>query len=125
MNFLNSTRSKMVQKLSIALVVLTVSAPAWSMGKGSSSDGANDTLTAIEDLALNVAVIYAQTDPKYAPILAALGIRNADDVKKLIRGDVSGLNFNSVLAYLVTKYAAKDKNVASWLNKIGVHNAND
>jgi len=107
---------------------LTIPASVYGMGKSSSSSSSssgsssstNSTLSAIENLALNIAVIYAQTDPKFAPILMALNIKNGDDLKRLIRGDTSGINFNSAISYFVIQYANKNPSVQAWLEKLGV-----
>lgn len=117
--------------LGLACATVTLVVPvAHGMGKSSSSSGSsgsgsssstNQTLSAIESIALNIAVIYAQTDPRFAPVLMALNIRTGDDLKRLLHGDTSGINFNAVISYFVIQYAQKNPSVNAWLEKLGVN----
>jgi hypothetical protein len=96
-------------------LVALVPSQAQAFGKKQSS-GVN----AFEDAALTIAVVFAQTNPHYAPVLAALGIQTGADVKNLLSGDSSGANFKGVIAYMVLNYAQKNADAANWLNALGV-----
>ncbi len=104
-------------------------APAPSTGGGTSASNplcnGSSQLGGIEDVALQLAIIYAQTDPRYAVILAALGINTPDDVKRLLCGDMSGGNLNGVISYLVMNYASKNANVSNFLNAANIHSFAD
>ncbi len=97
---------------------------AHAFGKAPSTPSSSST-DGILDFALNLAIVYGEMDPRYAPVLTALGIHNADDVKKLLNGDQSGGNFKDIAATLIIMYAQKDAKVAGYLNQAGIHNAVD
>ncbi len=74
----------------------------------------------IIDLGLNLAITYAKMDPRYATILAALGINNAQDFKDFINFNGDGTNFRNVIARLAFLQAQSDPKTKAALAQLGI-----
>jgi hypothetical protein len=74
----------------------------------------------LTDLALNLAIMYGKSDPRYAPILLALGINNADDLKRFLNGDISGANLGNIVSFLAIQQGKQDPAAKDWMSANGV-----
>ena len=113
--------------LSFAVAGMAMPAPpAWAAGSkppsnsnpGNGSDQANQVI----DLALALAIGYAKTDPRYAPILTALGINTPQDLRNFLKGGTDGSNFRNILARLAFLQGQSNPQVRDWLAKLGITN---
>jgi len=109
----------------VSLNSSTVHAFAKAAPSASTTSTAGTVLSSLETLALDVAIDYAETDPHYAPVLAALNIHSASDVEALLAGDTSGINIKNVVAYLIIEIGQKDPKTATVLNNIGAQTFTD
>lgn len=127
---------KVGTRIGVGALVLHLSlaggvAPAYAMGKPNPSSGGGqgsdvqNLLTTAQVIAINVAIIYAQTDPRFAPILAALNIKTADDVGRLLKGDLSGLNLQNVVSYYLITYGKSNPEIASVLDQLNIRSLAD
>ncbi len=74
----------------------------------------------LEDLVFNAAYMYASSDPRYSLALKALGINSAADLKKFLKGEGDGSNFQDVFTHLVAQYAQNNPQFQQWFAQNGV-----
>jgi len=79
-------------------------------------------LTDVEEMALNVAIIFAQSNPLFAPVLSALGISDATDLINLVNNSLNGSSFTAVIAHFAISYGEQNPQVAGTLNSLGIQN---
>ncbi len=72
------------------------------------------------DFALNLAIIYAKNEPRYAVLLNTLGINNSADLKNFLLGNANGTNFRNIAAHLIFQKAGKDPKVRAVLTQLGI-----
>lgn len=74
----------------------------------------------IQTLVLNAGLTYAMSDPRFAPVLAALGINNAQDLQNFLQGDSNGNNFQDIIVHAAFQYAQSHSKYSTWLAQMGV-----
>lgn len=77
--------------------------------------------SALIDLGINLAIAYAQTQPKYVQVLSALGITDAASLKSFLQFNGNGINFRNIVAHLVYQRAQSDAKVKSVLQSLGLN----
>jgi ribosomal protein L12E/L44/L45/RPP1/RPP2 len=102
-----------------ALLALALASPVISTQANAASSSSSSSQQ-MEDLFLNIGIIYGKSDPKVASVLNALGINTAQDLRKFLKGDLNGSNFKDILSHLAFQYALKNPKAASFLKKLGV-----
>jgi hypothetical protein len=118
-------KMKKLAVLSIAgLMSLSIATAPLAQAMGKPQAGANQG-DALLDTALSLAILYAKTDPKIGPVLAALGINGAEDIKNLFRGDRSGANFNDIISFAIANYASQDPRIQAVLDQLGIRDFSD
>lgn len=80
-----------------------------------------DNGSALIDLGINLAIAYAQTQPRYVQVLSALGITDAAALKSFLQFNGNGINFRNIVAHLIYQRAQSDAKVKSILQGLGLN----
>jgi hypothetical protein len=107
--------------LSLALGTLLSSPRAEAMGKPAPGNGGGTQVNpAMENFLLNLGIFYAKQNKKIGPILTALNINTAEDLRKLISGEANGSNIQDIITNAIFQKAFKDPKYAAWFAQLGV-----
>lgn len=93
-----------------------------ALGKNTTNTGSGSTQvsSSMENFLLNLGIFYSKTNPQVAPYLTALGINNGNDLKRLIRGDLNGSNFQDIITSAALQYVYKDPKYQGLFQQLGV-----
>ncbi len=115
-------RSLKVIALSLALTLSAHAASLPNLGGllGGLFGGGGTGTSSIQTLLLNAGLTYAKSDPRFAVVLTALGINNAQDLQNFLQGDSNGNNFKDIIVHAAFQYAQSNPKFSDWLSKVGV-----
>lgn len=104
------------------VTALIYSPTANALGKNTTNTGSGSTQVSnsMQDFLLNLGIFYAKTNPQVGPYLTALGINNANDLKRLINGDLNGSNIQDIITNAALQYAFKNPRYQQLFQQLGV-----